>query len=344
MNNDQEYNKYNKKTHYQDACQDLGLSWTDTFTEVDLKRQYRKMALIYHPDKNHSHDASENFRKVQTAYEFLMKWEGYMDDDTEEEANETNETYQFNKQNIFHYLGLNAETLKRGLSSYPNLLATFIEPILQSEVFQEITARIFHVIIESILDKCEEKTLLLLKRLDKRVFHKVRAFLRLYSEVLHLSDIFLDKIDQEYEEKVQQDQCIILSPFLDDLFQDNLYRLTENGNVYLVPLWHHELVYDNSGADLYIQCAPILPDNVVIDEDNHLHVYVEMDLHELWSKTVLDVMVGTRLYPIAREQLFLKTHQTIILEKCGISCINTSSIYDVSHRANIYVHIHILGP
>ncbi len=338
----------NEKTNYQRACQRLGLSWTDPFTEVDLKRQYRKMALIYHPDKNQAEDATENFRKVQTAYEFLMKWEGYMDDDILDTYQENmeepnNDTSRFNRQNIFHYLGFSAETLKRGLSSYPDLLATFIEPILQSEVFQEITTRIFHVIIESILDKCEEKTLMLLKRLDKRVFHKIRAFLRIYSEVLHISDVFLDKIDQEYEEKIQQDQCIILSPFLDDLFQDNLYRLTENGNVYLVPLWHHELVYDNSGADLYIQCVPILPDNMVIDEDNHLHVYTEFSLADLWSKSVLDIAVGTRLYSLNRDQLFIKPHQTVVLEKCGISCINTSSVYDISRRANIYVHINILG-
>jgi hypothetical protein len=337
----------NDQEQHQNSCDILGLSCTDPFTEAVLKRQYRKMALIYHPDKNHSEDASENFRKVQTAYEFLMKWEGYMDDDTVDDymdQNTDNKRGPFNQQNIFHYLGLNADTLKRGLSSYPNLLATFIEPILQSEVFQEITARIFHVIIESILDKCEEKTLMLLKRLDKRVFYKVRAFLRLYSEVLHLSDVFLDKIDREYDETVQQDQCIILSPFLDDLFQDNLYRLTENGNVYLVPLWHHELVYDNSGADLYIQCIPILPDGIEIDEDNHLHVYVEVGLDELWSKPVLDIVVGTRFYQVARDQLFMKTHQTIVLEKCGISCVNTASIYDISRRANIYVHLHILGP
>ena len=333
-------------TEYCNACSTLGLSWTKTFTEVDLKRQYRKMALIYHPDKNHTKDASENFRKVQTAYEYLMKWEGYMDDDTLDNYMDQNMDSMrgpFHEQNIFHYLGLNAETLKSGLSSYPNLLATFIEPILQSEVFQEITARIFHVIIESILEKCEEKTLHLLKRLDKRVFYKVRAFLRLYAEVLHISDDFLDKIDREYEETIQQDQCIILSPFLDDLFQDNLYRLTENGNVYLVPLWHHELVYDNSGADLYIQCIPILPDNIVIDEQNNIHVYIETSLTELWTKPILEVVVGTRTYPLARDQLFMKTHQTVILEKSGISCINTSSIYDISQRANIYLHLHIIG-
>jgi hypothetical protein len=151
MENDREYQE---KTDYHDACTILGLSWTHPFTESDLKRQYRKMALIYHPDKNKSADATENFRRVQTAYENLMKWEGYMDDDSLDDLCDDT-SRPFNQQNIFHYLGLNADTLKRGLSSYPNLLATFIEPILQSEVFQEITARIFHVIIESILDKCE---------------------------------------------------------------------------------------------------------------------------------------------------------------------------------------------
>jgi len=335
-------------TEYHRACERLGLSWTIPWTLDDLKRQYRKMALIHHPDKNPETNAAETFRSVQEAYEYLMKWEGYMDDDetNNDDSDETSShtTYQ---QQMFDYLG---QRIKQNLSSYcasrsyRDLLARFIEPILQSDVFQEITARVFHVIIESVLDKCEEKTLMLLRHLDKRVFHKVSAFLQLYSAVLHLSSDFLDKIHQEYEKKIQQDQCIILSPFLDDLFQDNLYRLTENGNVYLVPLWHHELVYDNSGADLYIQCIPILPDGMEIDEDNHVHVYIEIGLDELWTKPVLDIVVGTRVYPIAREQLFMKTHQIVVLEKCGISCINTASIYDISQRANIYVHLHILGP
>jgi hypothetical protein len=34
-----------------------------------------------------------------------------------------------------------------------------------------------------------------------------------------------------------------------------------NKNYYCIPLWHHELVYDNSGSDIYVKCNPILDEN-----------------------------------------------------------------------------------
>lgn len=37
----------------------------------DVKSAYRKLALMWHPDKNSAPEASENFRKVAEAYEVL---------------------------------------------------------------------------------------------------------------------------------------------------------------------------------------------------------------------------------------------------------------------------------
>ena len=40
-------------------------------TEAEIKKQYRKLALKYHPDKNKEPRAKEAFKKVAQAYDCL---------------------------------------------------------------------------------------------------------------------------------------------------------------------------------------------------------------------------------------------------------------------------------
>ena len=48
----------------------LGLS--KNASEADIKKAYRKKALMYHPDKNKSANAANKFLQVSEAYSFLM--------------------------------------------------------------------------------------------------------------------------------------------------------------------------------------------------------------------------------------------------------------------------------
>ena len=331
--------KYDK---YISACKILDIDPKDVEqTEqneayVSIKNRYRRLALIYHPDKNKAPDAVDKFREVQEAYEYILKYQGFEDD---EEYDELSDEPQNNNQS--NNTDKTTDWSNLYSTGYNNILFTFLKPIFGSDIFQDITSRLLRTILDKISQKCEEKVFQLLRQLDKRIFGKIVQILHKYSDILHLSADFLDKLNQTFEEHCQGDECIILSPFIDDLFEDKLYRLIHNGNTYFIPLWHTELVYDNSGSDLYVQCSPILPDNVTIDENNNIVVKLEYTVEDIWNKKEVEVCLGSKRYRIIRNQLKLTTDQTIVLQGKGISRINTDEIYDVSKKSDIYVHIKI---
>jgi hypothetical protein len=157
-----------------------------------------------------------------------------------------------------------------------------------------------------------------------------------------LSDDFLLKVDELFVKKTQNDECIVLNPFLEDLFDDNLYRLSEGGKVYLVPLWHHELIYDKAGGgELFVHCNPMLPDNVEIDDKNNVHVKITATVDELWMKDEIEIYLGNRRFSIQRKQLKMTSSQIIVLANVGISKINTEDVYNVTKRADVYLHLEI---
>lgn len=298
--------------NYDKACGILNLS--DPWTERDLKGQYRKRALICHPDKNIEFDTTAEFQLIQEAYEFLSKDSEFLDSE-------------------------NFDNTSSSPNEYQSMLFNFLSPILSSDMFQEIKTKVFYTILQKIMSKCEDKAVELLGKLDKKAFAKIYQLLVLNKDVLHLGDDVISKMEGMFSEKIQNDECIILNPFLEDLFENNLYKLTENEITYLVPLWHHELIYDKGGADLYVKCIPLLPDNVDIDEKNNIHAKITISLEDAWTKDEICVEIGSKKFPIMRRELKLTESQIVLLANCGISKINTEDIYNVSKKSDIYIHI-----
>lgn len=48
------------------------LELEQTATELDIKKSYHRLALLYHPDKNTDKNATEKFQDIQSAYQILI--------------------------------------------------------------------------------------------------------------------------------------------------------------------------------------------------------------------------------------------------------------------------------
>jgi hypothetical protein len=275
----------------------LGIDNEMQITPDLLKRQYRLKALRYHPDKNPSPDANDQFLLVREAYEYLSDHNSPI-------------------ENL----------------SYVDLLKEFLNN----------KSPIIHIIISKLSQMCEEKAFNLINSIDKLILMDIYKLLIANREILYIPDIFIEEIRKILISKSQGDERIILNPSLDDLWKDNLYKLSIDERIYLIPLWHHELVYDNSGCDLYVKCNPILPDNVEIDENNNIIVSLEYNVSDLLKTDKMNVLLGGREFSFRPEELRMLKRQQLTYTGIGISRIKPQNIYDVTSRSDVIFDVELL--
>jgi DnaJ-class molecular chaperone len=297
--------------NFKKACNFLDIKHDIEITKELLKRQYRIQALKYHPDKNKNENASEHFQNIQMAYEYLSE----------------NIDYDYFKNDEDDYQKQN----------YNSMLFSFFKNIIGEDIQESI----YQIILNKISNTCENKAIQIIEKLDKNVLIKICEMIRKYRDVFHFSPYFFDKLEEIVKEKISNDECIILNPLLEDLFDNNLFKLKIGDYSYAVPLWHHELIYDNSGRDIYVKCIPVLKDNITIDNKNNIIISQTFDITDIWNKEKLEIEIGSKIFAIEIENLKMTKQQCIVLEKKGISKINTSDIYDISKRADILINITI---
>jgi len=302
--------------NYKKACAVLQIPPSNEVTHDLLKKQYRLLALKYHPDKNKQDNAVSIFQEIQESYEYLIKYNDFMNNDSSDE----DEPESDNKKD------------------YKFVLLSFLKNIL----VPDNRTKLYYTILKQISSTCEANAIELLKKVEKENLIKIYDILEKHRELLHFSDAFFNDIKKIIQEKVKDDECVILNPTIDDLFENNLYRLKINEFVYVVPLWHNELVYDNSGNDIYVKCNPILPENIEIDEKNNITIEVQYGLKEILDKEIINIDIGKQRFYLKRENLKISKSQSFSFMEQGISRINTKNIYDVSNKSDIIIKINLL--
>jgi hypothetical protein len=301
---------------------DLNTIKTADLTQEYVKKRFHKLALINHPDKNgNSLEATNKFQQISEAYEYLIN-----------ELKEVNCPDDFVSSN---------ETNTR----YIYFLSIFIGSIIDGQykdaikgVIKEIVTLGKNMSLERIFDE-----------LDKDSALEVYSFIGKYKHILHISNETLEFVSSLIKRKYNNDRVFILNPSITDLLDNNIFKLYVDEQLYLVPLWHNELYFSNelSNGEIIVLCNPELPENMVIDEDNNIHVQIEIEgnqLLELLRKgsTFVSLLIGNREFRIPLNELHMKQDQIYRLLKQGISRVLEDDIYNVSCKADIIVKLLIV--
>jgi curved DNA-binding protein CbpA len=293
--------------NFNKACSILQIN--STFSEIDLKKAYRIMALKHHPDKNPNNQkqSEEKFKEIQESYEYL------------------NNYLQYNKEKKDFKLDYN--------SIFSDFLSSF---------FTSGSPEVNNI-VTSILRDGQNASIKLFEKLDKDKAIKIFEFINTYQHILYVSKETVDKLKEIINKKIENDNMIIINPSLEDLLNDNIYVLTFEEEKYFIPLWHDEIYYKNkkNNNDIVVKCIPELPDNISLDNNNNLIINVTFSISEILNKEYITYNIGNISYDINVTKLHVKSIQQYLIKGKGISLIQSNEIYDNTKKGNVIFQIHL---
>ena len=283
-----------------------------------LKKKYHKLALQNHPDKNGNTEVSnEKFKRINEAYEYLKREIKFVN--LEDETKECNN-----------------ETVNNPV--YFDILQLFMKGILDGK-YNEI----FSNIVKDIVIGCKKISIKLFDELDKDNLINIYVFLSKYKNILHLSQNILDEIKEIVIQKYDNVEIYKLNPNINDLLNNNFYKLYVNNELFLVPLWYNEVYFDGSGNEIIVLCEPEFEKNIKIDDDNNIYIEKTINIQTelpnlILNKHNITVEIGDNCYDIFVSELSMKREQYYTIKNKGLTKPN-DDIYNVSEKADIIVKI-----
>ena len=100
------------------------LEITKEANEDDIKKAYRRLAKIYHPDKNHEDTSGDKFKEINEAYTILSDPQTKMKYDNQENINEPNQEDLF--QQLFRNMNINPFMNVQHININPNNINPFM--------------------------------------------------------------------------------------------------------------------------------------------------------------------------------------------------------------------------
>lgn len=169
------------------------------------------------------------------------------------------------------------------------------------------------------------------------------TFIQMIKKYRTVVEFATEKIVDRMEEIARQrtaPEIIILNPSVENLLDYSLYKLSFGEDVFLVPLWHQELVYESRDKKtVVVQCIPELPDGITIDENNHLYVKLCCSVYDVLYKEKIQFLIGERAFFIDCNEIKCKQTQEIVLRGAGIP--SPADFFDNSVLGNIIVQLQL---
>jgi curved DNA-binding protein CbpA len=293
--------------NYKEACNILNIdSNIENISPELIKKQYRYNALKYHPDKNCSENANEEFQRISEAYEYLIN---------------NNEDNERNK-------------------SYVDIFSDFFE---QSNIFtNQHTSNLFITIFKNIILECEDKAISFLTGINKENLLMIIKIIKNNRDLFVFNDEFINKIEELYKNKLNNEIHIIINPLIDDLLEDNIYKYYFDNSIYIIPLWHKEVIINSETKEAYIYCNPMLSNNINIDDNNNIFIELRENIKNIFNKEKYYFNLGKQIFHINNNEIKLLTYQEIILKNQGISKINFNDVLNNKNRADIIIKLNLI--
>jgi len=302
---------------------DLSEIGYNDITSEYLKKQYRRLALRNHPDKNgNTPESNQKFQKINEAYHYLKREMKHLNpEDLEEESTNSEEDTQES-------------------SLYFNILRSFMKTVFEGK-YNDILSKI----VNDIMTTGKKISAKLFDDLDKNTALNIYTFLSNNRSTLHISEEILDVVREIVVKKYNNVEVYKLNPSINDLLNNNLYKLYVNDDLFLVPLWHNESYFDGSGCEIMVICEPELPNGITIDDDNNICVEKEIsayyNVHDIIvNDGFVAIEIGDKNFTIPLSNLYMKREQYYRIKNAGLSKIK-KNIYDVSEKTDIIVKISI---
>ena len=301
---------------YNEACDILDLP--QKFTIEELKQAYRKKALKFHPDKNPEADATEQFQKISEAYEFL-----------------SNVGVEYDENHI-----------DEDISGYDNILKNFIRYFNK-----DIDVDLVLTIVNKLASKVYLNVIEIFSECDKDTVIQIYELIVKYKDIFQIDNDIILQVERIAREKSSEDNLIIITPTLHDLFNANIYVHKSNGQQYYVPLWHDEIYFEDKtkNHDLIVKCIPDIPDHISVDENNNIHINVihRTSLKDLLNKKSISYVHSDEnnkpiiSLEIPVTSLYIRKQQSIKFFKNGIPKINSNDMYSINDKSDIIVHLEL---
>ena len=310
---------------------EIDTNYTDITIEL-IKKKYHKMALQNHPDKNgNTPESTEKFKQINEAYNYLKR-----------EIKIIQNNYDENDDDL-------ENEDQQSSSVYFDILKLFIKGLLDGKYND-----IFINIVQDIVSGYKKISLKLFDDLDRENAINVYLFLSKYKSILHLSDNSLDEIKSIVIQKYDNVEIYKLNPNINDLLNNNFYKLYVNDKLYLVPLWYNEVYFEKedefenedknkNNNEIIVLCEPELPEGVKIDDDNNIYIEKTIKMQTELPSLILNnesltIEIGDQHYYILVSELSMKREQYYRIKNRGITKPN-DDIYNVSQKSDIIVKI-----